>query len=277
MPRPRTDKQTTAPSAPSSAPPAAPLVWTAKQRGLASLLIAAAVFIVFMGPVTNPIATEELTGPIGRLLAPIHQTLYLSHGYRFFAPDPGPSHLLVYRLHYADGRMKEKRFPDRDSISPRLRYHRWFMLSETLYAEHASQPDRTSFDRMQTDLVAQADRFARGGQPLLAAELRKSAERQRKSFTRSAQRIRELVQAVGRVLIENTGAARVELFCQERLIPLPGDVALGVKLNAPEGLLPPVKIGDVLADGNFIPPLVDAPAGEEEVAPQQPAGQGGGQ
>lgn len=262
--------------APSAAPTEPAFPWTARQRGFASLLIAGVLLIVFMGPVTNPIATEELTGPIGRLLAPIHQALYLSHGYRFFAPDPGPSHLLIYRLHYPDGEVRERRFPDADRISPRLRYHRWFMLSETLFAEHAGQPDRQSFDRLQSELSAQAERFARGGQPGLAAEVQQSAARQRRSYERSTERIAGLVQAVGRVLIKDTGAERVELYCQERLIPLPGEVALGRKLNDPSGLLPPIKIGDVYADGRFVPPVVDAPAGNEEIAPQQPPGQGGG-
>jgi hypothetical protein len=261
-------------SAPATAA-SLPLPWSPRRRMIASLLIALMLFVVFMGPVTNPIATEELTGPIGRLLAPVHQALYLSHGYRFFAPDPGPSHLLVYRLHYADGRVNEKRFPDPDRISPRLRYHRWFMLSETLFAEHAAQPDRASFDRMQAELKTQAARFYNGGQPALAKELERSAERQRKAFERAQKRIAELVQAVGQVLIRDTEAERVELFCQERTIPLPGDVALGRKLNDPTGLLPPIKIGDVMADGTFIPPLPDAPAGEEEIAPQQPAAPGG--
>lgn len=263
----------------ASAPPAVapePRPWSPRRRGVASLLIALTIFIVFMGPVTNPIATEELTGPIGRLLAPVHQALYLSHGYRFFAPDPGPSHLLVYRLHYPDGRVQEKRFPDAERISPRLRYHRWFMLSETLFAEHASQPDRASFERMQTEMAAQASRYARGSQPGLAKELEQSAARQRQAFERSQKRIAELVQAVGKVLIRDSDAERVELFCQERMIPLPGEVALGRRLDDPAGLLPPIKIGDVLADGTFIPPLIDAPAGEEEVAPQQSARPGGG-
>lgn len=256
---------------------AQPLPWSPRRRMFASLLIALTLFVVFMGPVTNPIATEELTGPIGRLLAPVHQVLYLSHGYRFFAPDPGPSHLLVYRLHYSDGRVMEKRFPDPERISPRLRYHRWFMLSETLFAEHASQPDRASFVRMQSELAAQATRYSKGSQPTLAKELEQSAARQRKAFERSQKRIAELVQAVGSSLIRDSNADRVELFCQERMIPLPGDVALGRRLDDPAGLLPPIKIGDVLADGTFIPPLADAPAGEEEVAPQQSGGPGGGQ
>ncbi len=270
----RRSPQHTPPAAESAAPTR---TWSPRQKGLASALIVGVVFIIFMGPVTNPIATEELTGPIGRFLAPIHQALYLSHGYRFFAPDPGPSHLLVYRLHFPDGEVRERRFPDADKLSPRLRYHRWFMLSETLFAEHASQPVRQSFDQMQRDMAAQVERFSRGGQPALAAEVRKSAERQRKSYARAEQRIAELVRAVGQVLIAGTGAERVELFCQERMIPLPGDVALGLKLNDPGGLLPPIKIGDVLADGTFIPPVAEAPTEQqEEIAPQQAVGAGGG-
>lgn len=220
--------------------------------GLAVLL-----FLVFMGPVTNPISTEELTGPLGRWLAPVHQVLYLSHGYRFFAPDPGPSHLLVYRLHYPDGRVLERRLPDPQRHWPRLLYHRWFMLSETIFAEHAAQPDRASFERLQTELRAQIDRYRTAGQPQLAQRLEIAHRRQALAFERADRRIEGLVEALAKSLLADSQAQRIELFCQERVIPLPGDVLLGRRLDDPQGLLPPAKIGE------YPPPL------SEEITPQQ--------
>jgi hypothetical protein len=65
------------------------------------------------------------------MIAPYLHLLYLDHGFHFFAPEPGGSTLVSYRLELPDGSIKTGRFPDR-SIQPRLRYHRYFMLSEFL-------------------------------------------------------------------------------------------------------------------------------------------------
>jgi hypothetical protein len=58
----------------------------------------------------------------------------LNHGYRFFAPNPSPSHLFRYRLTFDDGSTRDGFFPDRKEHWPRLLYHRHFMLSEQLGA-----------------------------------------------------------------------------------------------------------------------------------------------
>lgn len=57
--------------------------------------------------------------------------LYINHGYHFFAPSPGPGHIVRYRVSDDDGQtIVEGEFPDRDAYWPRLRYHRHFMLSD---------------------------------------------------------------------------------------------------------------------------------------------------
>jgi len=59
--------------------------------------------------------------------------LYLEHGYFFFAPNPGPSHLVEYKVEFADGRPPVTgRFPDLQKQQPRLKYHRHFMIAEAL-------------------------------------------------------------------------------------------------------------------------------------------------
>ena len=72
---------------------------------------------------------------IGRLVAPIEaycQFLYLNRGYAFFAPDPGPSHLIQVRVQDAEGHDEEMFYPDVNRQWPRLLYHRYFMLTEYL-------------------------------------------------------------------------------------------------------------------------------------------------
>lgn len=56
---------------------------------------------------------------------------YLNHGYAFFAPDPGPSHLIRVRVAGEDEDGAEV-FPDLSRQWPRLLYHRHFMLTEFL-------------------------------------------------------------------------------------------------------------------------------------------------
>jgi hypothetical protein len=59
--------------------------------------------------------------------------MYLDHGYFFFAPNPGPTHLVRYKVEFADGREPiEDEFPNLKAERPRLLYHRHFMMAEAL-------------------------------------------------------------------------------------------------------------------------------------------------
>jgi hypothetical protein len=78
------------------------------------------------------------TGPsssVGSMLWPLQgygEFLYLNRGYAFFAPDPGPSHLIQAAITTETGAVSERMYPDRDQQWPRLLYHRHFMISEFL-------------------------------------------------------------------------------------------------------------------------------------------------
>jgi len=63
---------------------------------------------------------------------------YLNHGYAFFAPDPGPSHLMEVRWAGADGSESKETYPDLAKQWPRLLYHRHFMLTEFLNNVHSA-------------------------------------------------------------------------------------------------------------------------------------------
>ena len=67
------------------------------------------------------------------LLGPYIDFAYLNHGYFFFAPEPGPSHLIDCHLDFGDGQQASIRYPDRQAQWPRLLYHRHFMLAESLH------------------------------------------------------------------------------------------------------------------------------------------------
>lgn len=92
------------------------------------------------------------------LIHPYSQFLFLDHGYFFFAPNPGPGHLIrilaspdpvpsipderrttpLRVVKSLDGsNSKIIQLPDRNTHTPRLLYHRYFMLSEFYYGMFA--------------------------------------------------------------------------------------------------------------------------------------------
>jgi len=60
------------------------------------------------------------------------QFLYLDRGYAFFAPNPGPSHLLRVEIEAENQTPEVRIYPDLEQQWPRLLYHRHFMLAEFL-------------------------------------------------------------------------------------------------------------------------------------------------
>lgn len=83
---------------------------------------------------SSPVADELVSW-----FRPYINALYLDHGYFFFAPNPGPTHLVDYRVEFADGREPVTgRFPNLAEHQPRLKYHRHFMISEALNNQYES-------------------------------------------------------------------------------------------------------------------------------------------
>lgn len=105
---------------------------SATVRRVVSALLLFHVGAVFLGPFATPPQTSQLAMTIGRSIQPYLDVLNLGNGYRFFAPEPGPSHLVRYELTMPDGSTHEGIFPSRQEHWPRLLYHRYFMLSEFL-------------------------------------------------------------------------------------------------------------------------------------------------
>jgi hypothetical protein len=76
--------------------------------------------------------TSELFGSMWEVFQPYLEVAFMNHGYHFFAPEPGPSHLIRYEARRADGTTVTGEFPNKRQNWPRLLYHRHFMLTEFL-------------------------------------------------------------------------------------------------------------------------------------------------
>lgn len=97
----------------------------------ASLLILLHMTAVWIAPFSVP-PSSPLAQRIAAWFRPYVEAAFLNHGYKFFAPDPGPTHLVRYELQLAGGETQTGTFPDLAQQRPRLLYHRHMMLSERL-------------------------------------------------------------------------------------------------------------------------------------------------
>src|SRR5262245_18791585 len=97
-------------------------------RWSVSILLILHIAAVFVSPISIP-PSSALWDDAWWIFRPYLQMMYLNHGYKYFAPDPGPSTLLAYTLTFEDGSTRQEIIPNRE-IRPRLLYHRHFMLTE---------------------------------------------------------------------------------------------------------------------------------------------------
>ncbi len=136
----------TVPTSPVSTPPTetawarSPWLRRAISVGLIFHLIALVIAPLAVAP------TSPLWQRAWLTFRPYLEGMNLNHGYHFFAPEPGPSHLVRYELRYEDGRVEQGLFPNAQQQQPRLRYHRHFMLSEFLNSLAIDDSRREAFD-----------------------------------------------------------------------------------------------------------------------------------
>jgi hypothetical protein len=190
-----------------------PLPWSPRARVVASVLILIHLTAAFVAALVAAPPYSELSSAVAEVFRPYVNAADLNHGYRFFAPDPGPSHLVRYRLEFADGSKRVGQFPNLDEERPRLLYHRYFMLSEKLYGQFASWQD--AVERSKETLPVEEQRRL--------AEAAPTENRLYQAFARS----------YANELLRRTGADRVTMELVEHLIPLPADVARGQRLDDP--------------------------------------------
>src|SRR5262245_16389253 len=101
------------------------------------MLISFVLLLHLTAIIAAPWSGPEYAGPLASIVVqpfgPYLYATYSGHGYRFFCPAPGPSHLVRYTLEMPDGsKCPSAVFPDQRAEWPRLFYHRHFMLSEKL-------------------------------------------------------------------------------------------------------------------------------------------------
>lgn len=191
-------------SGPAIVEPAQGRGWSPAICALVSVAILWHLAAVILAPLSNPTPTI-----LGDRLRPVFQpylsATHMDQGYKFFAPDPGPSHLIKYELTMSDGSKQKGVLPDIEAHRPRLYYHRHFMLSEFYNNLDELPPPPTVPDQPMPEL----------------------------DWTRlsPSARQREFAKSYADHLLDKYGATSVSLVLEEHNIPPPQRVAEGLPLN----------------------------------------------
>ncbi len=183
--------------------------WPTWLRIVASLLIVFHLACVFVGPwAVQPPPASELSQAVAAALAPYLKFMSIDNGYRYFAPDPMPGHILKYALLKDGDVVVEGEYPDREQHRPRQLYHRYFMVSETAFQLAAS---------------AQMPPLPPGVEPTRA---------QRESLAHRQDMARRFFQGIAdNLLNEHPECNSVRLTCTTHIIPTPIEMAQGTRLT----------------------------------------------
>jgi hypothetical protein len=186
---------------------------------LAAMFVAPFQFASTVGGSSSPFADA-----LRLCLRPYIEALYLNHGYFFFAPNPGPNHLIEYRVEHADGREPTiGRIPDLKTERPRLLYHRHFMVAEAFnnaYAPPEPLPEPSPPSLTASDQERAAYAIERGMYQRYLANW----QRQRAQYEAMRQSIEDHLR-------NEFGAASVKIARIEHRQPVPDDFTAGRRLT----------------------------------------------
>ncbi len=185
--------------------------WSPTRRLIVSLLLLIHLGAIVIAPWSSPPPSPALAQRLQRVFRPYLAAAYLGHGYRFFAPNPGPSHVVRYEMEFPDGERREGRIPDPTTLWPRLIYHRQFMITERLFS---------GFTLIQP-----------GPPPEYLTDWEKQEWESRNEAART--QVERLARGLARELLREHGGHRVRLTLQEHNLAFPADVQEGMSLNDP--------------------------------------------
>lgn len=216
--------------------------WSRPMRIFASVAIIGYLLLLLIGPLTNPVGAPHTTLPVAQVAAPLHQALFMGHGYRFFAPDPGPSHSVHFTVTKADGETTSGHFPDRENTSPRLMYHRWFMLSESLFQAGSIVPTDIQIENVKVEYAKRMEAYFQTGKLKLRRQLAEEQRAELEGLEAARERRDTLIRSIAGVLLDRHQGESIQLSIQERLLPTAEEVVDRVKL-ADKSLIRTFEIG----------------------------------
>lgn len=199
---------------------------------MASVLIALHLVAVFLSPCAGPPPASDLERGAASLFEPYLQAAYLNHGYRFFAPNPGPGQLVRVEYELPDGSTRSERYPDPERHSPRLHYHRYLILAAYLSdVSNAAGGDAAELARGEAELKSRIEQLRLEGHPAEADWIAADGKREAAGRLQAQARLKALLDAWGKELLAASGARKVKFYAVEHEIPPPWEIRAGMSLN----------------------------------------------
>ena len=234
--------------------------WSLVRRRVVSVLLFLHLSAVMIAPWSAVDPRSQLSISLRTAIQPYAQCLYIDHGYRFFAPEPGPSHLIQYEITLENGEQTTGQFPDQDRIWPRLLYHRWFMLSETIHSFANQTLDDADLKQWREDVQQQITFFREHGNASRAIEAEEQYALQLQEHQQLTELLHRFSRDVARTLAKSTsGSIAVKLKMVTRLIPSPLEILDGATLD----------------HADFLPTELQIDLGTHRFLPSSRGGQGG--
>ena len=207
--------------------------WSPLCRGIVSALLIVHMVGIFAAALSNPGPTSQSVLSVRDVYRPYLRGAFLDHGYQFFAPDPGPTHLVEYEIIMNDGEKVTGVFPDREEHFPRLLYHRWFMLAESMFTFAAEIPTQEQFDQDKAQYEADVKRLMDEGKVTEARQIENNWNAMVGQMEYSKRLANKLYTRVASYLLEQHGGEQITLYSLERVLPGPNEVNAGHELDDP--------------------------------------------
>lgn len=223
------------------------IVWTPWVRGVATAAIVLHLLAVFTSPWSGPPPSSQVSQAVAGLFRPYQRALFLNHGYRFFAPNPGPGQLVRYTITLPDGEQVHGQIPDRNEQWPRLYYHRHLILAGYTHSAGRVLPREAFETNVVANLRQTAEALRQQGHMAEAALVEQELRAAREAHRRDTQRAQALVEGIARELLTRHGGERIQLETTERRIPFVGAVRTGRRVDDDDLLEPPLPLGEFTA------------------------------
>ena len=222
--------------------------WGIGRRRLVSVLLILHLIAIISAPLAGPPPASDLSRHLESLFLPYLQAGFLGHGYRFFAPNPGPSHLVRYEVTFPDGRSESHQFPDPNVHWPRLYYHRHFMVAEQVN-QLVDMPTAEEFEADIRDRKQFIEELKSSGNRQLARRLQDLMFVDQTAYERQ-QRMRDgLLHGLATYFLRQHQAQSIQIFSVRHPIPAPDEVATGFQLDDPDSYLE-ILVYEYTADDN---------------------------
>ena len=207
--------------------------WSLTARLIASTLISFQMMAIFWPPFTFASSagngsSSPFADGVMSWLRPYVSFMFLDHGYFFFAPNPGPSHLVHYKVEFADSSEPvEGVFPNLKDEKPRLLYHRHFMLAESLQNAFVP-PEEPRSPPLPTNLAESERRSLEAAQKQILAQQTAAWKHRREQYEMLRKSFEDH-------LLAKYGGNQVTITRREHLLLSPDEfLRKGQRLDLPE-------------------------------------------